>query len=212
MTPSSTGPPEPSGECDPLHAAAPAAAGFARDALRVDLRDERWRQPASHRKSFARYLTCLHSELVLQCSVSAVLFPSEAVMFRVASALLTIALILACPFHCMANAGGPAASSEQKSACTCCSRESRGEIPGDPLAPDEDCGRGSCLCHGAVVEAGGAPIDLELAGKQFFAGVLPSEAACFRFAIPSRPDWFSDRPSSPYTGRSVRVLCQSFLL
>lgn len=141
--------------------------------------------------------------------------PSKALMFRVASMFLAIAVIMACPFHCMANVGGPDAPAQQEAVCSCCGHGGPAEDPAprrDPLTPGGDCGCGSCLCHGAVVESAQATIDLEFAGNGFFSANLPLKTRGLSFDIPNRPDWFSDRAPSPPAGRAARILHQSFLL
>ncbi len=134
---------------------------------------------------------------------------------RTATVYLLVAVLLACPFPCLARAaasvGGCAADNCSTTDACSCPASDRGEER--PDAPCSDPGSGTCLCHGAVMDRPAAlpspdagivsllPLDgMLLAGEPFFAEDRPltGRAACH---FPSAD-----------SGREVRALIESLLL
>lgn len=134
---------------------------------------------------------------------------------QAATVYLLVAVLLACPFPCLAQAaasvGGCAAGDcATTDACSCPSSEGGKEQSNDPCS---DRGSGTCLCHGAVMDR---PAELPnpdagivsllpaagmlLAGKSFFTEDrdFTGQAACH---FPSAD-----------SGREVRALIESLLL
>jgi len=133
---------------------------------------------------------------------------------RTATVYLLVAVLLACPFPCLARAAsvGACAVGNCCRTDTCsCPASDRGEERSDD--PCSDPGSGTCLCHGAVMDRPAAlpspdagiisllPLDgMLLAGESFFVEdrLLTGQAACH---FPSAD-----------SGREVRALIESLLL
>lgn len=134
---------------------------------------------------------------------------------KTATVYLLVAVLLVCPFPCLtqaaANVGdcavGDCATTE---ACSCPESDRGNERPDDPCS---DPGSGTCLCHGAVMDARAAlpspddgivsllPLDgMLFAGESFFVEdrLLAGQAACHFPSVDS--------------GREVRALIESLLL
>lgn len=134
---------------------------------------------------------------------------------QTATVYLLVAVLLACPFPCLAEAaasvGGCAVGDcATTDACACPASESGNERSDEPCS---DAGSGMCLCHGAVMDRPAAlpspdagivsllPLDgMLLASGSFIAEdrLLTGQAACH---FPSAD-----------SGREVRALIESLLL
>lgn len=147
-------------------------------------------------------------------------------MVQVAHIAVLIAALLACPVNCWGTLEGEGAPASASPGCSCCHTPVAG--PSAPRAPEEcapeecapekpgapqgdDCRCGNCLCHGAVLS------DQDCLGLDG-----PADAVYFppSLAPTSEPDGipnllaYVDRADSLFpsaTGRSVRILHQSFL-
>jgi hypothetical protein len=138
-------------------------------------------------------------------------------MFHRASILLSVSLIIACPFWCAGDLSGAEMLSVQKPACSCCEGGSPGDDPGpdhqQPLSPGQDCQCGDCFCRGAVVDPIASPAAEIVACVDAapVAVLTVSDAGGPELAKRSGRAWQPlPRGSSP-TGRSARILHQSFL-
>lgn len=130
---------------------------------------------------------------------------------QTATVYLLVAVLLACPFPCLAHAAAsvdPCAAGDCAAACP--ASDSGNERSDDPCSDSDS---GTCLCHGAVMDRPAAlpnpdagivsllPLDgMLLAGESFFVEdrLLTGQAACH---FPSAD-----------SGREVRALIESLLL
>ena len=125
--------------------------------------------------------------------------------------LLVIALLV-CPLRCWGAFGGAGGSLEAGVVhCGCCSGDVE-EIPLDSEpnrdAPADDCACQDCLCDGAVLDAG--KIDLDSAPVALLDSPVPADCLA---SVGGHAGDRSDSGSLSYaTGRTVRVLHQSFLI
>ena len=132
-------------------------------------------------------------------------------MIRCFLALVVTFSLVACPVRCMAAACS-AESVTSPPACACCASQLAAEMPEAPtpeMPAEEDCGCGQCVCHGAIVcEAVAIPSLIADAGLPSFAvaGLAAAiNADTTRFVMASSPP-------PPLTGRTLRILTQSFLI
>lgn len=136
---------------------------------------------------------------------------------------LLIVSLLACPLRCVGMFHGgedtEAAAASSGSCCAHCSSKASpsnadssdaDSPPGEiPHVPADDCGCASCLCHGAVLDSGGAALDLESADCPLeSAAIFEAKAA----GAPIRARWLAEFPHSRSVGRTARIVHQSFLL
>jgi hypothetical protein len=150
--------------------------------------------------------------------------PPESVAYMSALAKTTVhlltAVLLACPYLCLANtAAGTSASRGRgfcSSCCKCCSRsapqnsQNRRHGPGQP---DSTRGSRTCLCHGAVMIR-----HAEMPGPDHALATCPAPDAMLLDAtqLALRND-FSDKRAACHfpaaeSGREVRALIASLLL
>ena len=97
-------------------------------------------------------------------------------MMQVAHVFLLIVCLLWCPMRCLGALSKECAQVSQKNAYSCCrhcDEQQRPTTPfGDDRQPDnpaDDCGCGSCLCHGAVV----AGVTIDVVDSDVFSYVTP---------------------------------------
>ena len=98
-------------------------------------------------------------------------------MIQVAHVFLMIVCLLWCPMRCMgALSGRECAQVSQRQVCSCCGHCDEQQRPTTPSGEDrqpenpaDDCGCGSCLCHGAVV----AGTTIDVADSDGFSYVTP---------------------------------------
>ena len=134
-------------------------------------------------------------------------------MLQHVTTTLTVAVLLLCPYSCLAggnllSACGFAAEAHARPACCCCDRHRT-----NPEAPPRDSAPtgGHCLCHGAVatsVADGAAAIDL---APLTFAALPPitSDSAVQRFALTTAHETATPPPPDE---RQLRALLATFLL
>jgi hypothetical protein len=136
------------------------------------------------------------------------------VAFRVTTVHVVVAVLLTCPFICLAQAAGLSTSTAcDPSGCGCCPKSASGGGKECPGKPDPYQGSGTCLCHGAVMDrhvvapdpghefVGFVPLDTGLLAQGPVAdeGGLTTQRASCHF------------PSAD-SGRAVRALIVSLLL
>lgn len=134
---------------------------------------------------------------------------------RTAAVCLLVAVLVACPFPCLAQAaasvvGCAVGNCATTDACSCPASDRDDERSDDPCSDPDS---GTCLCHGAVMDRPAAlpspdagivslvPLDgMVLVGEPFFGEdcLLAGQAACH---FPSAD-----------SGREVRALIESLLL
>lgn len=134
---------------------------------------------------------------------------------QTATVYLLVAVLLACPFPCLAHAaanvdGCAVGDCATTDTCSCPASNRGNEQSDDPCS---DPGNGTCLCHGAVMDRPAAlpnpdagivsllPLDgMLLSGESFFVEdrLLTGQAACHFPSVDS--------------GREVRALIESLLL
>lgn len=135
---------------------------------------------------------------------------------RAAKVYTLVAVLLACPFPCLARGvvgvGGSALGDcATTDACGCPASESGDERPGDPCS-DSNSG-GTCLCHGAVMDR---PAELPspdawIVSLLPLAGMPPAGESSFTEDRRISGNAACHFPSAD-SGREVRALIESLLL
>lgn len=137
-------------------------------------------------------------------------------MGRMAIALLLIASLLNCPFHCSGGAGRVQTDAGQPSSCSCCT--SHREVPPPeceidlahheqvPSVPGH-CQCTDCLCKGAVLTDSAAVHDAFLAGL-WTLDLIPPPSVLTADNIATTMDGGPPIPAS-LAGRPLRLLVQS---
>ena len=133
---------------------------------------------------------------------------------RVATAHLTVLVLLACPFVCLSgSAEASAPSPGSHSGCDCCPRPAPGDADDCPGKPDPCQGSGTCLCHGAVLDR---PVAAPHPGHEIL-GLVPRDAVLMVRDLVETPRGVSTERTACHfpaaeSGRAVRALIASLLL
>jgi hypothetical protein len=136
-------------------------------------------------------------------------------MLQVAHIVLLALSLLACPVNCLGSVDdGEAIAPSASAGCTCChTSAAEPSVPpqSDQPVPDDDCACGNCLRHGAVLSDSVLWYDNLLDGMHFQQILAPSDAGAISPGLQvSVCPIDTLLPSA--TGRSVRILHQSFLI
>jgi len=137
---------------------------------------------------------------------------------RVATVHFVVAVLLACPFACLAQAAASLPpwtwTLASDSGCDCCSRSiprDSHKCPGKPA--DSRQGSGTCLCHGAVMDRPAVPPD---PGHEVVGFVPLDTVLVVRGPLAIERSFFTGRTPCHFpaadSGREVRALIASLLL
>jgi hypothetical protein len=138
------------------------------------------------------------------------------VAFRVVVVHSVVAILLVCPFICMAEAAtiGHAASLLRKpSCCGCCSRSAPEDGKNAPGMPDSGQGSSTCLCHGAVMDRQIVATD----ASHDLVTIVVMDALSSSCQSPTTGRYvFTDKNSCHFptadSGKGIRALIASLLL
>ena len=144
------------------------------------------------------------------------------IRLRAAVAGLAVAVLLGCPYVCMAQAARAGKAHTQPRCCHCCGPnepapdQPEGNESGRDRPNDSDSGTqgGACLCHGAVLQSPPTPPGFDHAPAAFLpVDDLPATAKSSifgdsLFAVEHTACHFPSADS----GRKVRALIESLLL
>jgi hypothetical protein len=136
---------------------------------------------------------------------------------RAAIVYLLTAILLACPYFCLSNAGAGSGRSsirsENSGGCKCCSHPAPQDSKDRPSQPDSRKGSGTCLCHGAVVNQHVEMPNLDEAVVAYLSldSLLPAPQP-FAIERSSLSDLAACHFPAADSGREVRALIESLLL
>lgn len=131
-------------------------------------------------------------------------------MFRWAHILVTIAFLLICPIRCVSAATSTPSGVSVRQKCACCRHKVAPKPASEQKSPPvDDCGCGSCLCHGALRVTVVDAIDLGAVAPAFSFLMIVPECTTER----SQPASASERTFDfkRLDGQSTRIAFNSWL-
>jgi hypothetical protein len=135
---------------------------------------------------------------------------------RVATAWVLVTTLMLCPFACLAKTvatfPGTVTSHSQRDQCTCC-------CPTGSRTSDDGSGHrvpsgkgGSCLCHGAVLDAGSSDPQVVAVPVFWADSAVPRLTARSLSLADSVANGHACHFPNADSGREMRALIESFLL